>query len=49
MYKILLIFMDLLHILIGLILVFFILWLLIRLHGYFSKDNYKHLAIIKKL
>lgn len=37
--KFFLAFMDLIHILIGLIIIIFIIWFLIRLHTYFSKDN----------
>lgn len=37
--KFFLAFMDLIHILIGLIIIIFIIWFLIRLHMYFSKDN----------
>jgi len=33
------IFFDLIHYLIGLIIVAFILWCLIKIHIYFSKDN----------
>ena len=37
--KIFLAFMNIIHILIGLMLTIFIIWFLIRLHMYFSKDN----------
>lgn len=30
---------DLLHYLIGLLIVCFLIWTLIRVHNYFSKDN----------
>lgn len=30
---------DLVHYLIGLLIVAFLIWLLIRIHTYFSKDN----------
>jgi hypothetical protein len=31
--------LDIFHLLIGLIIVSFIIWLLIKIHLYFSKDN----------
>lgn len=48
MDNIFLFFMNLLHILIGLIIVFFILWFFIRVHIYFSKDNKPISPIVNK-
>ena len=32
-------FIDILHLLLGLLFLIFIIWFLIRVHKYFSKDN----------
>jgi len=39
---------DIIHYLIGLIIVGFLIWLIITVHNYFSKDNISIDAIINK-